>query len=66
VVAVHTSGILDAEGRSYGCDRRTVLAPPGLLNSGVRLTAEIVAAIHRPHQERPGPSKMVEVSRGGN
>jgi V8-like Glu-specific endopeptidase len=64
VIAVHTSGILDAEGRSYGCDRRTVLAPPGLLNSGVRLTPEVVAAIRRPEGSRSGPWRMVELPHG--
>jgi V8-like Glu-specific endopeptidase len=65
VIAVHTSGILDAEGRSYGCDRRTVLAPPGLLNSGVRLTPAVVAAIRRPERARAGPWRMVELRPAG-
>lgn len=45
IIGVHTSGILDEHGRSYGCNKNTVLAPPGLLNSGVRITPEIFANI---------------------
>jgi V8-like Glu-specific endopeptidase len=59
IVAVHTMGILDAEGRSYGCTKGAVLAPPGLLNSGVRLTAEVVDAVLRPTRPRAGPWRMI-------
>lgn len=42
IVGVHTSGILDEKGRSYGCNKGAVLAPPGLLNSGIRITPEVI------------------------
>jgi V8-like Glu-specific endopeptidase len=63
IVAVHTMGVLDAEGRSYGCKRGAVLAPPGLLNSGVRLTKEVREAVLRPSQPRSGPWKMIRLTR---
>jgi V8-like Glu-specific endopeptidase len=62
IVAVHTMGILDAEGRSYGCTRGSVLAPPGMLNSGVRLTREVIDAVLRPSRARAGPWRMVPLS----
>lgn len=52
VVGVHTSGILDAQGRSHGCKRGTTLAPSSMSNSGVRLTPAIVAALRRPSPAR--------------
>jgi V8-like Glu-specific endopeptidase len=48
VIGVHTAGLLDSEGRSFGCKRGTVLAPPGSLNSGIRLTPAMSAAVHDP------------------
>lgn len=48
LVGVHTSGILDERGRSHGCAKGTVLAPPGMLNSGVRLTREVLADLRDP------------------
>lgn len=61
LVAVHTSGILDERGRSHGCARGTVLAPPGSLNSGVRLTPTIVANLLRPERQVAGVKQMVRV-----
>jgi V8-like Glu-specific endopeptidase len=63
IIAVHTTGVLDAEGRSYGCVRGSVLAPAKLLNSGVRLTAPIIDAIVNPESPRPGPAAMVQLAR---
>jgi V8-like Glu-specific endopeptidase len=48
IIAVHTTGILDAQGRSYGCTKGATLAPSNLMNSGVRLTPDIVRAIVNP------------------
>jgi V8-like Glu-specific endopeptidase len=48
IVGVHTSGVVDEQGRSYGCVRGTVLAPPGMLNSGVRITGEVLANLREP------------------
>jgi V8-like Glu-specific endopeptidase len=61
IIAIHTTGILDAEGRSYGCTRGAVLAPANLLNSGVRLTAAIVDAIRHPEANRTGAAEMVRL-----
>src|SRR5262245_23001578 len=61
IVGVHTAGILDAEGRSHGCKRGTVLAPPGSTNSGVRLVPEMLAAIRDPARGRSGPAQMVRL-----
>jgi V8-like Glu-specific endopeptidase len=45
IVGVHTSGVIDERGRPYGCSRGTVVAPPGLMNSGVRITTDIARQI---------------------
>ena len=45
---MHTAGLLDERGRTFGCKRETVLAPPGAVNSGIRLTPAIVAAVRDP------------------
>jgi V8-like Glu-specific endopeptidase len=62
IIAVHTTGILDSEGRSYGCVRGAVLAPANLLNSGVRLTPTILNAIMRPETRRTGAAEMVALA----
>jgi V8-like Glu-specific endopeptidase len=62
IIAVHTTGILDAEGKSYGCVRGAVLAPFNLLNSGVRLTPAIVEAIRHPETPSSGPAQMIQLA----
>lgn len=59
IIGVHTAGLLDAEGRSHGCNRGALLAPPGTVNSGVRVTAELVAAAADPSRAYAGPGAMV-------
>jgi V8-like Glu-specific endopeptidase len=61
VIGVHTAGILDAEGRSYGCKRGAVLAPLESVNSGTRLLPSIVAALDNPSVPREGPAEMVRL-----
>lgn len=61
LVGVHTSGILDERGRSYGCAKGTVLAPPGLLNSGVRLTPEVIANVLDPRRRVGAARPMARV-----
>lgn len=61
IVAVHTSGILDERGRSHGCSKGTVLAPPGSLNSGVRLTPEVLLNLRDPERHIAGRQPMVRV-----
>ena len=61
LVGVHTSGILDERGRSYGCAKGTVLAPPGMMNSGVRLTPEIMANLRDPTRQAAGQRPMMRV-----
>jgi V8-like Glu-specific endopeptidase len=58
VIGVHTAGLLDPEGRSHGCRRGTVLAPPGSVNSGIRLVPGIVAALGAPHRPGSGPARL--------
>jgi V8-like Glu-specific endopeptidase len=58
IVGIHTSGVVDERGRAYGCSKGTVLAPPGLMNSGVRVTAEVLDNIHR---RGAGASAMVRL-----
>lgn len=61
VVGIHTSGILDERGRSYGCAKGTILAPPGMLNSGVRVTATVAANLQDPGRVVQGRAPMVRV-----
>lgn len=58
IVGVHTSGILDELGRSYGCGKGVVLAPPGMLNSGVRVTPEVLANLRDPNRIVSGRRAM--------
>jgi V8-like Glu-specific endopeptidase len=43
IIGIHTSGIVDERGRPYGCSRGTILAPPGMMNSGVRVTRDVMS-----------------------
>ncbi len=61
IVGVHTAGILDPEGRSHGCKRGTVLAPPGSVNSGVRLVPDMVETLADPARPRSGAARMVRL-----
>jgi V8-like Glu-specific endopeptidase len=61
VIGVHTSGIVDEQGRAYGCSRGTVLAPPGMHNSGIRITPEIIADLHDPERIIARQQRMLRV-----
>lgn len=61
IIGVHTSGILDQFGRSYGCAKGTILAPKGLMNSGVRIIPEVVANINNPDRKIDGSRTMVRL-----
>jgi V8-like Glu-specific endopeptidase len=61
IVGVHTAGILDAEGRSHGCNRATVLAPVGSVNSGVRVVPDMLGAIMDPATPRAGARQMLRL-----
>lgn len=50
IIGVHTSGVLDERGRTWGCSRGTVLAPPGMMNSGVRITQAVLRHISDPRR----------------
>jgi V8-like Glu-specific endopeptidase len=61
LVGVHTSGVTDERGRPYGCRRDTVLAPPGMANSGVRMLPEIVEDLADPERTLRGTRRMIRV-----
>jgi len=61
IIGVHTSGVVDEQGRSFGCSPGTVMAPGGMRNSGVRLTTEIVANIRNPARIVGGLPAMARV-----
>ena len=61
VIGIHTSGILDGQGRAYGCGLGTVLAPGGLSNTGVRVTAEVAENLRNPERRVAGASPMLRV-----
>lgn len=59
IIGVHSAGLLDAERQSYGCKRGTILAPPGSVNSGVRVTPAMTSALANPTAALSGPGAMV-------
>ena len=59
IIGVHTTGVLDNSGKTYGCVKGSALAPANLVNSGVRLTDEIVDAILHPAVARQGAAAMI-------
>ena len=61
LVGVHTSGVTDERGRPYGCRRDTVLAPPGMMNSGVRILPEIIEDLVDPERAPRGKERMIRV-----
>ena len=61
IIGVHTSGILDEQGRAYGCAKGVVLAPPGLFNSGIRIIPEIADALADPLMRLEGKTVMSRV-----
>ena len=61
IIGIHTAGVLDAEGRSHGCKRGTVLAPPGSVNSGVRLRPDMLPTLSNPRVANSGPARMVRL-----
>jgi V8-like Glu-specific endopeptidase len=61
IVGIHTSGIVDELGRSYGCGKGVVLAPPGMLNSGVRVTPEVLANLRDPRRSAKGYRPMLRL-----
>lgn len=61
VIGIHTSGILDEQGRSYGCGPNTVLAPPGLVNAGIRLTNLVISNIRSPGAGAAGQQLMLRM-----
>jgi V8-like Glu-specific endopeptidase len=64
IIGVHTAGILDAEGRSHGCKPGTVLAPPGAVNSGIRLRRDIVLTLSNPTLPKEGAARMIRLPGG--
>jgi len=61
LIGVHTSGVTDERGRPYGCRRDTVLAPPGMMNRGVRVLPETIAHLLDPEREFRGEKRMLRV-----
>jgi V8-like Glu-specific endopeptidase len=61
IIGVHTSGVTDEQGRPYGCRRNTVLAPPGMMNSGVRMRREMIADLLDPERAVANTRRMVRV-----
>ncbi|KMO34362.1 hypothetical protein VQ03_23495 [Methylobacterium tarhaniae] len=61
IVGVHTAGVLDPEGKPYGCKRETTLAPLGALNSGVRLTPAMIGVIRKIQSGGGAPESMIRL-----
>jgi V8-like Glu-specific endopeptidase len=64
IIGVHTSGVVDEQGRSFGCVRGTILAPPGMLNSGIRVTSEVLANVREPDATRGAMTRLGEPAVG--
>jgi V8-like Glu-specific endopeptidase len=62
IMGVHTSGIIDERGRPYGCVKDTVMAPPGTMNSGVRITQEVLENLADPQRLVQGVRVMLKLS----
>lgn len=61
IIGVHTSGIIDEVGRSFGCAPGTVLAPAHLRNSGVRITPEVLVGLRDSGRATHGANAMQRV-----
>ena len=61
IIGLHTSGIVDEQGRAYGCSQGTVLAPQGTVNSGIRMTSEIIADLRDPERLVAGERRLMRV-----
>jgi V8-like Glu-specific endopeptidase len=61
IIGIHTSGVVDEVGRSFGCSSGTVLAPSRMRNSGVRVTAELLETSHLLDGSAPRLPAMVRV-----
>jgi len=61
IIGLHTSGIVDEQGRAYGCSQGTVLAPQGTVNSGIRMTPEIIADLRDPDRIVAGERRLMRV-----
>jgi hypothetical protein len=61
IVGIHTSGIVDENGRAYGCSQGTVIAPPGLMNAGVRITEEVLENLRNPERNVNGERPMMRL-----
>ena len=61
IIGIHTSGAVDEFGRAYGCSRETVIAPPGMVNSGVRITPDLLAGITNPDRAIAWKGRMVRL-----
>lgn len=46
IIGIHTSGVVDEMGRSFGCSSGTMLAPSAMRNSGVRVTTSLLENLH--------------------
>src|SRR5260370_25153244 len=62
LVGVHTSGVTHERGRPYGCRKDTVLAPPGMMNSGARILPATIADLLNPDRTLRGNHRMLRVS----
>ena len=60
IIAVHTSGVVDEVGRSFGCSAGTVYAPSHMRNSGIRITPSVLQSIRNP-DSASGANAMTRV-----
>ncbi len=45
LTGIHTTGVTDENGRPYGCNKGSILAPPDMFNSGIRFNRQVLVNI---------------------
>ncbi|MDH3659581.1 MAG: trypsin-like serine protease [Alphaproteobacteria bacterium] len=60
IIGVHVAGVTDPEtGRSFGCAPGSRLAPASGINTGIRLTPDLLESLRRPGQPTADPKRRL-------
>ena len=60
IIGVHVAGVTDPEtGRSFGCVPGSRLAPSRGVNTGIRLTPDLLASLQQPGQPSADPNRRL-------
>ncbi|SFK57078.1 V8-like Glu-specific endopeptidase [Nitrosomonas aestuarii] len=61
LAGIHTTGIIDENGRPYGCNKGTILAPPGMFNSGIRFNTQVLTNIQHAIRDQGNTMKRFDL-----